>query len=207
MLIDKRNTFYFDQDEGGAAGTGEGEQAAPQIDWSTIDPSTIPAEVVKKTSEYKGVLDESISRRKTIAALKDTLEDKPQVPENKNTVPSGEDAPPAWAAAIIQRLDSIEQMNSAKDVNALRQAIAKEAGWTPEQAAKLSSTDEAGIKAEIADFEKTFGLKDKRFGGVNANQNSDDAAKTRRSRILSKVGAGADQIAPSIFGKEFQEFD
>lgn len=209
MLMDKRNLLYFDTDEGAGGatdGASEGEQGStvPQIDWSKIDPSTIPVDVIKQNPEYKQVLDESIKRRQKIAKLTETLDDKPQGDTQEK--PKTPTDVPDWAKPLIEAVSQIQEATKQKSLTELRVALAGQAGWTPEQASHLTATDEAGIKAQIAEFEKTFDLKGKRFGGMNANGDSDTDKEAVRSRLLEKLGGKGSQIKKSVFDKDFQDF-
>lgn len=53
--------------------TGKTPESQPQIDWSKVDLSKIPAEVVKSHPEYQKVLGESVERRQTIKAMREQL--------------------------------------------------------------------------------------------------------------------------------------
>lgn len=212
MLMDKRNPLYFDTDEGAGGatdGASEGEQGntVPQIDWTKVDPSTIPLEVIKQNPEYKQVLDESIKRRQKIAKLTETLDDKPQGDtQEKPKTPTDNADMPEWAKDLIKSVNQIQSATQQRSLTELREAIAGQAGWTPEQASHLTATDEAGIKAQIADFEKTFDLKGKRFGGMNTNGDSDTDKEAVRGRLLERLGGKGSQIKKSVFDKDFQNF-
>jgi hypothetical protein len=78
-LVRSRRWFAGEDESGGGNDENSGEDngtATANIDWSTIDPNSIPDDVLKKTSGYQKLLEESIQRRKKLSAGKQTTENK-----------------------------------------------------------------------------------------------------------------------------------
>lgn len=80
-----------DQQQGTATdpnvNAGNNNTQGSTVDWSQVDVSAIPEDVIKKSALYQGVLTESIQRRQEISRLKGEQkpadEQKPQQPDNK----------------------------------------------------------------------------------------------------------------------------
>lgn len=108
-------------------GTPTNQPAA--IDWSKVDPTTIPADVVKKHPEYTTVLKETIERRQTIKQLKDQLngqegEPAPQPPvAPKDVKPTGDDDRFNKLEKLIESLATTIQTQT---VNTTREKVAAE---------------------------------------------------------------------------------
>jgi len=72
--------WHVDEDDSGEDGgdteNRDGSGGNVEIDWSKVDVTKIPDDVLKKTPAYQKVLDESIQRRKKLNAKKQTPENK-----------------------------------------------------------------------------------------------------------------------------------
>jgi hypothetical protein len=135
---------YFspeNEDGGGSSGSGEqntdnsGTQAgtANAIDWSKIDPNTIPENVLKQNKAYTKTLDESINRRKEIKTLKDAIS-KLQTEEETQTAPTNsetENTQNPVLAELERQLKTITERLSAQDaenLNAWRKMAGERTG-------------------------------------------------------------------------------
>lgn len=110
-----------------------------EIDWSTVDVSQIPADVIKKTTAYKDVLTESIQRRQTISSLKDMLEEKKPDDNPKNPVPNnGNDATDDQDDSRLARLERMVSSLVKDSDTENRIRAAKAAGFDDSQASYLA---------------------------------------------------------------------
>lgn len=199
------------QQEQGTDANAESQQSASEnqqqqqtaIDWTKIDPNSIPEDVVKKTKFTKSVLDESIARRKKIAELKgqlealesDSPEDKPAAKPDK--VETSTDMP-AWAKAMMDKIEAIE---TASTVDARKALVAEAMKET-----RLPDGSEAFIhgntKEEILASAKALAaltVPDKLKSGSGYGNTED--ATARASRIIAeRLNRGKDgQLAEGTF--------
>lgn len=98
----------------------EGTTETPTpIDWSKISPSDIPEEIVRKNPVYVKVLDESIERRKEIAALKkNTAAPKEESANEENPILSALKQVQEELAALKQLRDQDTKVSVRERVKA-----------------------------------------------------------------------------------------
>lgn len=101
------------------AGDAAAQGAAVSIDWTAIDPTTIPEAVLKAHPLYEAVLRESIERRRTIAELKAKLPAEKQEAQAKPETPAANDPLAALSAKLDGVLTVIETMQN-QQLEALR---------------------------------------------------------------------------------------
>lgn len=111
--------FYMDvDDKGGSSGDDkskdESKQDTPaEIDWSKVDASKIPEDLINKHPAYKKVVDESINRRKKISELNKQIgepsssESKEDKVEDKTSANQDQEVP-AWAKDIITEFKNMK---------------------------------------------------------------------------------------------------
>lgn len=125
--------FYMDVDEGSGSSadttTEKTTTTVTPIDWSTVDVSKIPEEVVKKHTAYTKVLDESIQRRQKISELRKlTSEEK----EETKTEPIKTDVIPvndfSRLEKIVQDLTETIQGERSSNLEGWRKQAAEEYG-------------------------------------------------------------------------------
>ncbi len=106
------------------------------IDWTKIDLTTVPEDVIKSHPLYKGVLDESINRRKEIATL------KANQPADKTTETPKE--PVTELDKVMAQLNKVNEfiteVSKDRDLG-VRKSAAKTAGIPEEFASRLSGTN------------------------------------------------------------------
>lgn len=146
--------YYSPDDLGGGGGSGDpesnkngGSGATPTIDWSKVDPASIPADLVKKTGAYTTVLDESVKRRQANSELKKELdnlssklnpEDKPaDTPKtNANTPDSINPDLASFFEKLTQSIDAVNQRLDKQDTETL-------SDW------RKNAAEKYGIKSEF----------------------------------------------------------
>jgi flagellar biosynthesis GTPase FlhF len=140
--------WYMEADKGDGTDvkvTDGSEKKETAIDWTKIDASTIPEDLIKKNPAYKTVLDESVKRRQEIKKLKDDAlklgSDEEEKPVKKEETKEKEEEAPSWAKQIIE------------EINALKSGSLE--SW------KQEAADEFGIKSKSVI--KTLGRKDERM--------------------------------------------
>lgn len=185
-VIDEQATTSVDSSQNSTETAAEA-QSTTAIDWSKIDPATIPVDVVKATPHAKEILNETVERRKIIKDLKKQLTSatddgaivKPD-PATPTEVPA--DDVPAWAKTILAKVEAIEQVSTKAQRDA-DLATALKAHGLPETAAQFITGQ---TKAEIEAAAKalvTIMVPSKMEGQAGYGGNEDAVAKA--SRILA----------------------
>lgn len=175
--------------------SAEGAENTPvSIDWSKIDPSQIPLDVLKKTDAYAEILSESIERRKKIKALQEQVE-PPQKPEAVE--PSADVADPL-VKAITERFASLEEKlnNQLQALESAKQKTAKEAVMAqyqiPEELGQFitgSTPEELAQAAQVLSKNLRIGPEGN-VGSGNASEDTDpitSMAKRIRDRLEGKA--------------------
>lgn len=136
MLFRVKPSFVFDTDESG----GGGPEPSP-IHWESVDPSTIPVEVIKSTPAFKEVLDESIERRKKLKALSEAM-------KNEKPGSLGNDSGSAENKPLDSASDVLEILR--QELSEIKSALTKQ-----QEASMRQWKDQAlaltGLPKEMAD--------------------------------------------------------
>lgn len=145
--------------QGSGAGSTKETTQSTTIDWSKIDVSQIPVDVIKKAPAYKEVLDESVARRQKIAELKQHLDDddKPAKPEGKITDSKTNDDDP-----MLARLSKLEQLLTGlvtEKVEGSKAAIGAKYGLSAEQSKLVNGNTPEDIEASAKGIATMFGIK------------------------------------------------
>lgn len=146
---------YFSPDDsgnGGGSGDSQGDGnsggATATIDWSKVDPASIPADLLKKTPAYTNLLDENVKRRQTNTELKKQFDDlsrklNPEgneegttpVTNNTNNTGLSPDVA-AYFEKLTQSIESVNQRLEKQDAETLT-------GW------RSAAAEKYGIKSEF----------------------------------------------------------
>lgn len=168
----------------------------PTVDWTKIDPTTIPVDVLKRSPEYTRVLEESIARRKLIADLRSQVtKDDPQ-PETPKPTPPVTDVNPEIKEALdfIKELRKQQSEQSAID---LRRKAAAEVGLEPDDHEVLKGSTYDELVASGRQFVKRFGLGSGRVG--DGGQAPIDTMRTRLVERMKSGGSNPDDIFDPAF--------
>lgn len=115
MEADKGDGSGEKKDESQGDKSENKEETKSEIDWTKIDPTAIPEDLIKKNPAYKTVLDESVRRRQEIKKLRDDAkklgteeeaEDKSSV--KKDNAESNKEEIPAWAKQILDEFNAMK---------------------------------------------------------------------------------------------------
>ncbi len=190
------------------APTAKPDVAPVAIDWSKVDPTQIPAELVKATPQFKDVLTESVNRRQQLKALKDQIDTGEPAPKGEpKPAPKPDDSDtPAWAKQIIDRLDKVETLATVNGRKALLDDAITTFNLPASSATWITATDAAGIKAQAAELAKTFNLPAP--GTVAGNGQTSTQTDRYKAAIMSRVKGQQGPIDPlegSLFNPSIQD--
>lgn len=192
-------THNFDL-QGQITGTPTNQPAA--IDWSKVDPNSIPTDVIKKHPEYTVVLKETIERRQTIKQLKDQLngtEEQPaQAPVVPKDKPTGENDRISRLENLIESLATTIQTQT---VTSVRERVAAEFKLDLKDEVTnrlLRGSNEQELTASAKDIlalRQTTTTSPGNPGGYKSNE-------SLKQRVMAGIKGG--QEATSVFSPEVQ---
>lgn len=210
MLFGRKNFILYEEasDQGGNQQTqtsgdatankdtsqGSDNKSTPTIDWSKIDITQIPADVIKKSPVYKEVLDESINRRKQIKDIKSKInaEDDGETPPAKKE-PVSTQTPTDDLAKQLETLTKLVTGLVTKDVAANKEVVGTKFGLSKEQAGFITGNTVEEMEASAKQIATTFGIKPPASGAGASNPGSgvDDGLV---ARLKAKV-TGSDTMS------------
>jgi hypothetical protein len=178
--------------------------APSTIDWSKIDPKTIPAEVIKQTQAFGEVLTESVERRQQIKALKEQVAGVGE-PKPDPKAPAKTDDTPEWAKALVARLDQVETLATTNGRKALIDEALKAHNLPAGSERWITAIDASGITAQAAELSKTFLTP--QAGGASGSGSTmtqvDKIRATIEARIRQTNGP-IDPVEGSFFNPSIQ---
>lgn len=182
-------------------GTPNEAQVKP-IDWASIDPTSIPADVLKKHPEFTKVLDESIQRRQENKRLKAALalEDGEVVEDNAKQKPPTQEQ---LLQQVLSRLDKLDAAENEKRTNDARLEAAKQAGIPADLVSRIQGNTAAEMLADAMELAK-FVAQTRPSQTSATNFGSPDAQAALKKRVEDRLKAGIDLEAPSVFAPGLQ---
>lgn len=181
-----------------------------EIDWSAVDPTDLPDEVIKQHPLFQTVLRESIERRKKIRAL---TEDQPEPKQRQQEQPQEQpqtqvqqsDDMPAWAQQLAEEFQSIRQViqqSQEVQIQDRREAVIKEYGLPKEAAKFLNGSSVEDITAQAQELAKAFNLPKASAG----NAGDQTSVEGLGARALTKLQQNVEPLsAPGIFDAGVQK--
>lgn len=198
--LSKFRAWYAEEDEADNTSTEsenqEGEAKPVEIDWSKIDPTKIPEDVIKKTPGYKKVLDESVTRRKKLQEVKKTA--KPV--QREEPVDDDDDGDDVGTNSEIEMLK--RQLNALVEVQSksLRVQAAEKAGLDPTNDVHMqliTGNDLTEMLASAKRVADAFGIKPnaKRnqrnsADSIDANPGNEQEMNAMRKKIRERLDGG-----------------
>jgi hypothetical protein len=179
----------------GAIGASAPEQASKTtIDWSKVSAEDIPADLVKQTGLYKGVLTESIERRQELSKLRE----QPAAPAQKPT-PTGEMPDPVREA--LDRVAKLEQSLAEERAKSWRVQAAKEAQLPDNLAKRLVGDTYEDVLADAKSIAEalpkpTAGQSAPPASTTPGNAAGEERDTTMLNRITSRMGSNFGVTSP-----------
>lgn len=204
--------MYMDTDEGGGSGESQNEGGGSQqaaaidyskIDWTKVDVTAIPKDVVKKIPAYEKVLNESIDRRKKIAELtKPTDEDTDTPAQTSNNATQSNDG----LDEIRKMITELSSKMTQGEQNALRtwqETAAREYGIKSEKVIKtLQGGDLEQVRKEAETVANELGIpKPVTSSGSSVGNPSQQRDKSVLERAKSKMNGS---IKSDVYDTAFQ---
>ena len=220
-MFDLLNPFYLymspdDNGNGGGSSdpnsedSSQGGDNSQGIDWSKVDPNSIPESVLKNNKAYSDVLTETIQRRQTIKELREKLTDKPQNQEkskdepnqNQSQIPNELQQQLDSMKEIMQGLVQNAQNQQAQSIAALRQQAAVKFGIKSDAVRdRLQGNDATTIFADAEKVAKELGIQapPDRTGKVgNPNIQRDKAVLNRVEAMIQGKRNPVDPYSPDL---------
>lgn len=179
---------------------------AQTIDWSKIDPKTIPDTVVKQTTAFGDVLTESVQRRQEIKALKEQIKPVETPAEIKLDADT-----PEWAKALVaqnkalaDKLSQVETLASKGGRDALIQAAIKANNLPTGSENWITGKTNEEITAQAAELSKTFLTP--QAGGSAGNGGTETQVDKVRAEIARRINRSGpiDPVEGSFFNPAVQ---
>lgn len=189
------------------APTAQPTTAPVQVDWSKIDPASIPENIIKATPQFKEVLSESVERRQAIKALKEQvgLVDAPKT--DKPATPTQPDDMPAWAKQMMERVEKAEKAALEGGRKTLINQALETHNLPAEAARWITGGTLEEITSQAAELAKTFMTPG--VGGSSGDGGQPATQQDRlRTAILTRVKGQAGPIDPvegSLFNPKIQD--
>ena len=201
---------------GSDANSGSG--GVVNIDWTKVDPTDIPADVIKKTGTFGDVLTETVERRRTISELRQRLteleaaqskeEDKEK--ETPQETPTTDD--PATAAllnainSLAGRIDKLDEAEKSRARETLVASALKE-HKLPAGAGEYIKGDTAeAIAASAAALAEIMGTnKAPNFGEGGGSGEANDQLASIREHIRSRIQGTHEEPHPFDPGVQRQK--
>lgn len=206
--------LYMSPDDNGAGGgsgdpainedNSQGGDTSQQIDWSKVDPNSIPETVLKNNKAYTKVLDEAVTRRQTIKSLRDQLsENKPQDQGNANKPdqPQTSDAISQQLKTLsdtVQGLVTLAQTQQTQSLIEFRKQAAEAYGIKSDSIRdRLQGNDMTSIFADAEKVAKELGIQPppvqngSRIGNVNGQRD-----KSVLARVEARIKGNDNAVDP-----------
>lgn len=188
-----------------ATPTPDATQAPVAIDWSKVDPKSIPANLIKANPTYAEVLSESIQRRQELKAVKDQIAGTQKPAEQAQTNPN-EQGFAKELAEIRAQLAEVTKVASQAGRKALVDQAIEAHNLPSSSAAWITGNTPDEIKAQAAELSKTF-LTPNASGSTGAGSVATPQDKIRaaiQARIKGTNGA-IDPVEGSMFNPTIQD--
>lgn len=186
MLIKVNPHFVFDTDE-----SGGGTPEPVVIDWNAIDPTAIPAEIVKNTPAFKEVLNESIERRKKIRSLveetkpKEASRTKTATAAQTEDTPSGEDDPLSVLRHELSEIKSVLTRQQEISLSQWKEQAIAQTGLPKEMADRIKGSSFSEILADAQALAKYMNITPPPSGSASNPTYQPD--ESRRELIRKKT--------------------
>lgn len=179
-----------------ASASGSPAPTTPVVDWSKVDLTAIPEDVIKSSPLYKQVLSESIERRRENADLKQKIQ------QTEVKLPEGDQ--PEWAKNLVNTVNEQNKILvalTAQTAKSERESIATKHGIPAEMVGLIAGENIADFEANAA----VIGAALKKSGGVisgNASAGNAASGGDQLSGVRNRLKQGMNEkgeLAPSIF--------
>lgn len=179
---------------------------AVTIDWSKVDPKSIPESVIKANPTYANVLTESIQRRQELKALKDQ-QAAPKPADNAQPQQQGtNDALVKQLAEMQAQIKTLSEKADRSSRQGLIDAAVEAHNLPAGAAAWITGTTPDEIKAQAAELSKTFLTPNAggSTGGGSVATAQDKIRAAIKARIQGTTGP-IDPVEGSLFNPSVQD--